>query len=302
VLDGAGRVAARLAGFAPQVRTVDLSSGALGQPPEDPAWLDGGEQELFQALVLGVRDFAAKNHLPHAFISLSGGVDSAVVAVIAAEAVGPERVTAVAIPSRYTDPRSTAAARDLALALGIGFEVVELEPLHAAAEAVLAHLSSAGGNTERGEVAAENVQARLRAMIVLGYVNARGGMLLNTSNKSEQALGYSTLYGDMAGTLCPIADVGKPGVYALARWINAERGNVIPAFVLERPPSAELRPGQVDPFDYDEVTPHLERLVSENRGDPALRRSEHKRWQMGVVLKVSDKSFGTGRLIPITRE
>ncbi len=209
------------------------------------------------------------------------------------EALGPERVTAVAIPSRYTDPRSTTCARELAQALGIHFRVVELEGLHAAAEATLGDLLE-GGTT------AENVQARLRAMVLMGFVNHDGGLLLNSSNKTELALGYGTLYGDMAGTLCPIGDVTKPEVVALAHWIDGARG-VIPRFVLERPPSAELKPDQVDPFDYPKVAPLLERLVQENRSDAAMRRAEHKRWQMGVILKVSEKSFGTGRLIPITR-
>jgi NAD+ synthase (glutamine-hydrolysing) len=181
----------------------------------------------------------------------------------------------------------------LAAALGIGFAVIELERLHATAEATLGDLLAKG-------TAAENVQARLRAMILMAFVNRHGGMLLNTSNKTELALGYSTIYGDMAGGLGPIADLTKPEVVALARWLDARRG-IIPPFVLERPPSAELRPDQVDPFDYPRVGPAMERLVRENRSDGALRRSEHKRWQMGVVLKVSPKAFGTGRLIPITR-
>jgi NAD+ synthase (glutamine-hydrolysing) len=131
-------------------------------------------------------------------------------------------------------------------------------------------------------------------------VNRSGGLLLNTSNKTELGLGYATIYGDMAGTLCPIADLTKPEVVALAHWLNAER-DVIPRFILERPPSAELRPEQVDPFDYSEVAPAMEELVQAHRSGLALRRSEHKRWQMGVILKVSEKAFGTGRLIPITR-
>jgi NAD+ synthase (glutamine-hydrolysing) len=171
--------------------------------------------------------------------------------------------------------------------------VVELERLHVAAEETLGDLLEAG-------TTAENVQARLRAMILMSFVNRYGGVLLNTSNKTELALGYGTLYGDMAGTLCPIADVTKPEVVALAHWISSVRG-VIPRFILERPPSAELKPDQVDPFDYPEVAPAMERFVQENLSNPALRRSEHKRWQMGVILKVSPKSFGTGRMIPITR-
>jgi NAD+ synthetase len=287
-LDGQGDVVAQLPAFEEAVRIVDLDEA----PPLPPAD-ENPEKELYQALVLGVRDFARKNGLARAFLGLSGGIDSAVVAIVAAEALGPERVTAVAIPSRYTDPRSTACARELAATLGIGFEVVELERLHAEAEATLGDLLSRG-------TAAENVQARLRAMILMAFVNRHGGQLLNTSNKTELALGYATIYGDMAGTLCPIADLTKPEVIALARWIDARRG-IIPPFVLERPPSAELRPDQVDPFDYPRVAPAMERLVRENRSDRALRHSEHKRWQMGVVLKVSPKAFGTGRLIPITR-
>ncbi len=283
-----GEVVAQLAGFEEAVQVVDLENDApVQRGGEDP------EGELFRALVLGVRDFAAKNRLERAFLGLSGGIDSALVACIAAEALGPDRVTVVAIPSRYTDPRSTACARQLAQALYIGFEVVELERVHAAAEASLGELLEEG-------TTAENVQARLRAMILMSYVNRYGGMLLNASNKTELALGYATLYGDMAGTLCPIADLTKPQVVSLASWINSARG-VMPAFTLERPPSAELRAGQIDPFDYPKIAPAMEQLVQANRSDADLRRSEHKRWQMGVVLKVSQKSFGSGRMIPITR-
>jgi len=134
----------------------------------------------------------------------------------------------------------------------------------------------------------------------MAFVNHHGGMLLNTSNKTELALGYSTLYGDMAGGLSPLGDVSKPQVVALAHWLN-DNGRPIPPFILERPPSAELRPDQVDPFDYPTIGPEMERLVALNRSDAALRRSEHKRWQMGVILKVSEKAFGTGRWMPITR-
>jgi len=250
-------------------------------------------EEIHHALVLGLRDFARKNGLQHAFIGLSGGIDSSVAAVIAAEALGAENVTGVAIPSRYTDPRSTEAARELASNLGISFEVVELETLHRAAESTLgARADGVGG---------ENLQARLRMMILMSCVNQRGGFLVNTSNKTELTLGYSTLYGDMAGAISPLGDVTKPEVYELARWINVGR-NVIPPFVLERAPSAELRPEQVDPFDYETLAPALEEMVLANESNPAMRASEHKRWQMGVVLKVSEKAFGSGRMMPITRK
>ncbi|MFL7795269.1 MAG: NAD(+) synthase [Anaerolineae bacterium] len=287
-IDPHGDVIAQLNGFEEDVQIVDLEENT---PIESEEAIP--EKEVYQALVLGVRDFFQKNQIERAFLGLSGGIDSALVATIAAEALGPSRVTAVAMPSRYTNPRSTTCARELARALGIGFETVGLEPLHAATEEALGDLIAGG-------TAAENVQARIRAMILMGFVNRYGGMLLNTSNKTELALGYGTVCGDTAGTLCPIADLTKPEVYALARWIESQRG-VIPQYTLERPPSAELKPDQVDPFDYDEVGPAMERLVQENRSNSILRRTENKRWQMGVILKISEKSFGTGRMIPITR-
>jgi NAD+ synthase (glutamine-hydrolysing) len=319
-LNANGDIHAQLPGFEEAVQVVDMDESRItncelrianyesrtknressNQHPASSIQLPASsiehpEEEVFRALVLGVRDFAQKNGLERAFLGLSGGVDSAVVAVIAAEALGPEHVTAVAIPSRYSDPRSTSSARELVEALGIGFEVVELEPLHAAGETALGDLLAHG-------TAAENAQARLRALVLMAFVNRDGGILLNTSNKTELTVGYSTLYGDMAGTLCPIADLTKPEIYALAQWIQETRGDIIPSFVIERPPSAELKPDQVDPFDYPKISPVLERLIRENRGNAAIRRSEHKRWHMGVVLKVSEKAFGTGRMIPITRK
>jgi NAD+ synthetase len=288
-LDGDGRVIASLPGFAEAVQVVDLAAAALVEETESRP-----EADLFEALVLGVRDFARKNGLERAFLGLSGGADSALAAVITAEALGPEQVTGVAIPSRYSDPRSTACARELAERLGMGFEVVEFEPLHRTAETTLDRWLGDG-------TTAENIQARLRAMILMALVNAEKGFLINTSNKTELALGYATLYGDMAGSLCPLADLTKPDVYRLARWLQAER-DIFPDFILERPPSAELRPYQVDPFDYDVVAPMMEELVLQNQSNGPLRRSEHKRWHMGVILKVSEKAFGTGRLIPITRK
>ncbi|MEE8356820.1 MAG: NAD(+) synthase, partial [Anaerolineales bacterium] len=134
----------------------------------------------------------------------------------------------------------------------------------------------------------------------MAMVNHQGGMLLNCYNKTELALGYSTIYGDMTGVLSPIGDLTKSGVYQLAKWIRIEFG-LIPEFILERAPTAELRPGQIDPFDYDQVSPAKEQLVMLNQSDSDLRRSEYKRWQMGVILRVTEKAFGRGRMIPITR-
>jgi len=294
VVGTGGEVIARLPRFREAVEVVDLETGG-GLAREM-----GSEEELFAALVLGVRDFVGKNGLRRVFLGLSGGVDSALVACLAAAALGPQAVTAIALPSRHTDPRSTAAARELAETLGIDFEEVPIEPLHAAAESVVAPLLDEEGTT------AENLQARLRALILTAYVNRRGGLLLNTSNKTELSLGYGTTYGDLAGTLSPIGDLPKPAVYALANWV-AEHRVPIPRFILERPPTAELRPEQVDPFDYPIVAPAVESLVQGQPTDGAdrwrrsLRAAEHKRWQHGVVLKVSERAFGTGRMVPITR-
>jgi NAD+ synthetase len=251
------------------------------------------DDELADALALGIRDFARKNGLGRAFLGLSGGIDSALALVLAVKALGAENVTGVAIPSRFSDPRSAELARELCENLGCAFDQVELESLHTAAEESLRHLAG-----EASGAMLENVQARLRMLVLMAYVNRFGGFLLNTSNKTELALGYSTLYGDMAGALCPLADLTKPQVYSLARRLG---GEVIPAYIFERPPSAELREEQVDPFDYDKVSPELEEIVQADGSHPALKRSEHKRWQFGIVLKVSERAFGSGRMIPVTK-
>lgn len=298
-VDAAGNVVAALPRFAEAVEVVDLEA----PDPRQVAPELGPEEEIFRGLVLGVRDFAGKNGLQRIFFGLSGGVDSALVALIAAQAIGAERVTALVLPSRHTDPRSTDSARELAAALGIGCEEVGIDPLYDTASASLAHLLGPDAGTTE-----ENLQARLRALILSAYVNRLGGLLLNTSNKTELSLGYGTLYGDLAGALSVIGDLTKPAVYTVARWAS-EHVAPIPPFILERPPSAELKPDQVDPFDYPRVAPVVEALV---QGQPAeaedldrwrrmLHAAEHKRWQHGVVLKVTEKSFGTGRMIPITR-
>lgn len=295
-----------LAGFEEEVRILTMDNGGRTVEGRKPMKV---EEELFHALVLGMRDFARKNGMKKACLGLSGGIDSSVAAAIAAEALGAENVVGVAIPSRFTDARSTESAKELARNLGIKFEQVQLEKMREAAEQVL-------GPERSGGVSGENIQARLRMIVLMSYVNSGGGFLINTGNKTELTVGYSTLCGDMAGAISPLGDLTKPEVYALAKWINSgwkveglqarmERsrnaGDVIPEFVMKRKPSAELREDQVDPFDYEKISPELEELVRANRSNAAMRASEHKRWQMGLVLKVSEKSFGRGRLMPIAR-
>lgn len=291
-MDGAGRLVARLPRFEEAVDIVDLHGAPIEEPTEDL-------ETLRQALVAGIRGFARKNGLRRAVLGLSGGVDSALVLVLACEALGPSRVTALALPSRFTDPRSTESAEALARHLGCRFEVQPIEPLHAAAEALL-------GPGPAGDTTLENVQARLRMLLLMARVNREGGMLLNTSNKTELALGYSTLYGDMAGALAPIGDLGKHTVYTLARHVGG-----IPDFILDRPPTAELRPDQVDPFDYARVGPEVDAGLARAAGLPGaalpeelarrLRAAEHKRWQGTIILKMSDAAIGSGRLMPVTR-
>ena len=291
VLDGD-----ELGRFEEDVRVVDLNTKGT----KDTKGLSV-EKELFNALVLGVRDFARKNGMKKAYLGLSGGIDSSVAAVIAAEALGAENVTGVAIPSRFTDARSTESARELAGNLGIKFEQVSLEKIHEASEQVL-------GPERSGGVPGENIQARLRMVILMSYVNSGGGFLINTSNKTELTLGYATLFGDMAGAVSPLGDVTKGEVVGLGKWVNSGLNvgrlkveGVIPEFVMTRKPTAELREGQVDPFDYDAVSPQMEAMVLADESNPMMRASEHKRWGMGVVLKVSGRAFGRGRMVPITR-
>jgi NAD+ synthase (glutamine-hydrolysing) len=326
VLDGKGRVVAQLPAFREAVEVLDVPLGR-GNPPASPVVRhpgepvagdatkdlspdgdslraaardpgpqndDGGDLgELHDAIVLGIRGFAEKNRLGRAVLGLSGGIDSALVARLAVDALGPDRVMAVALPSRHTDRASTDAARELASSLGIALEVVPLETLHQAAEGALGSLLD---RSPAGRLADENLQARLRMVVLMAHVNRHRGFLLNTSNKTEISLGYGTLYGDLAGALAPIADLTKLDVLALAHHLGG-----FPPFIVERAPTAELSPGQVDPFDYAVEAPRLESLVRAHRSDATLRRSEHKRGQFGVVLKVSETAFGSGRLVPITR-
>lgn len=312
-LDSHGRITHWLRSFAEAVQPIHQLHPVQSSATEIP---EETEEMLFDALVLGVRDFARKNRVRRAFLGLSGGVDSALVACIAAEALGPAAVTAIAMPSRHTDPRSTSEARRLAEALGIHWSEIPIDTLHRATEETLSNVL---GENAASDVARENIQARVRAMILMAHVNRFGGLLLNTSNKTELSLGYGTLYGDLAGDLSVIGDLTKTQVYALAR----RRRNTISSFILDRPPSAELRPEQVDPFDYPRVSPAVEAMVAgetasrdlreelqpDLRGDPdlpidcyrrMLRQSEHKRWQAPIVLKVSERAFGSGRMMPVT--
>ncbi len=317
-LSPTGETVLQLPRFAEAVTALPIASLHAGSSARRAATPEplSMEAELLSALTLGVRDFCRKNGTRRAFLGLSGGIDSALVLCIACRALGADAVTALSLPSHFNDPRSSQTAHELCRALGVRCEELSIDPLLSACQTGLAPLlAPEAGPAPAGDTTLENLQARLRALVLMAYVNRRGGILLNTSNKTELAVGYSTLYGDMAGALGVIADLTKPQVYALCQHINATATGPapIPAFILERPPSAELRPGQVDPFDYPVESPRIESLVAHSPPPPdappadlaryrrLLRAAEHKRWQFGIVLKVSERAFGSGRMVPVTR-
>ena len=307
-----GGLLGRAASFREDLLIVDTDS------PGRCEELDDEISRLAEALKLGLRDFVHKCSLRDVVLGLSGGIDSAVVATLAADALGPEHVLALAMPSRYSSDHSLADARTLASNLGIHLEEIGIEAVHHAFEQTLAARlanGSAGG-------ADENIQARVRGTIVMAYSNAFGHLALATGNKSELSTGYCTLYGDMAGGLAPIGDVLKTTVYELARWFNATAdAQRIPRSSIEKPPSAELKPNQTDQDKlppYDLLDQVLTRYVEEDRTaeqivaegfDPGLVEytirlvdgSEFKRKQAAPVLKVSPRAFGTGRRMPIAQ-
>ncbi len=296
---------------------------------EDDLWIDLEQEpppliverhvleDLHQALVIGVRDYFKKLGFQKACLGLSGGIDSAVVACLAAEALGADNVLAISMPSRYSSPESVRDAAQLAKHLGIAFREISIE---APFETYLSLLSPLF-ETRAPDMAEENLQARIRGMLLMAVSNKLGYIVLSTGNKSELAMGYSTLYGDMCGGLAVIGDVTKEQVYMLAHWINRHE-EIIPWYTLERPPSAELRPNQKDSDtlpDYaiiDHVLQayvedyHSPEWIAETFGYPLslvqslvkrIHDNEYKRRQGPPSLRVSEKAFATGRRFPIVQ-
>jgi NAD+ synthase (glutamine-hydrolysing) len=305
-----GEVIARGACFAEDLVVVDTAATAKSAalPCDDTA-------EIWQALVLGTRDYVRKCGFSKALVGLSGGIDSALVAAIAVEALGAENVVGVGMPTEYSSLGSIEDARGLAKNLGIRFELLPIHDVFAQFQKTLEPLFS---GTPFG-LAEENLQPRIRGTLLMALSNKFGALVLTTGNKSEMAVGYCTLYGDMVGALAVIGDVYKTRVYALSRYANRSR-EVIPRNTLEKPPSAELRPGQLDTDSlppYDVLDPVLEayverylsaeQIAKEQKLEAGLVRSvlklveqsEYKRQQAAPVLKVTQKSFGTGRRFPI---
>ena len=271
------------------------------------------EEMMYNALCLGVRDYFLKTGHADAVIGLSGGIDSSLVACIAADALGAEHVHGISLPSKFSSDHSREDARVLSENLGINYQTITIEDMVTVYETVLEPLFE---GKERN-TAEENIQARIRGNLLMALSNKFGWLVLSTGNKTELALGYCTLYGDMSGGLCVISDVSKTDVYALSRWVNQSASfHRIPESCLTKPPSAELAPDQVDPFDYEIVSPLVDAII-EKRESPAdlvangadktivnelyhrIRINEYKRRQAAPGLRVSSKAFGTGRRIPI---
>ena len=305
-----GGLLARGVAFMEDVKVVDI-----GGKEEKPVWA-GDEEQVFQALVLGTRDYLQKCGFQEVVLGLSGGIDSALVAVVAAEALGKDKVLGVAMPSRFSSAGSLADAEALAKRLGIRYKEIPIEDTFAAMLRSIAPAREgrSGGLTE------ENLQSRIRGMTLMAISNDSGRLLLTTGNKSEMAVGYCTLYGDMCGALAVIADVPKTLVYRISRWINRER-EIIPKNSIEKAPSAELRPDQKDQDSlppYEELDRILESYVvnegsiqgmvkkgiSKVLAEEMVRKidiSEYKRRQAAPGLKVTTKAFGVGRRIPLAQ-
>jgi len=311
--DRRGRVVGRGQSFREDFWTIDLPDGKAGIAPPEP-----DPSRIRRALVLALSDYAGKCGFRSAVLGLSGGIDSAVTAALAVEALGPDRVVGVAMPGPYSSPGSLADARDLARRLGIRLREISID---AVLDAYRATLGAALGPIER-TLTEENLQARIRGAILMALSNREGHLLLSTGNKSEIAVGYCTLYGDMAGGYALLSDIPKTLVYALASEINRDRP-AIPESSIEKEPSAELAPGQKDSDSlppYGVLDPLIEALVdrtlppaeaARRTGAPAalarqiaarIDRNEYKRRQMPPGPKVTGKAFGEGRRYPIAQK
>ena len=309
-INARGELIAQAASFEEDLVLVDpFSATAIVEPEDDDT------EAAYRALVLGTRDYVHKCGFRKALVALSGGIDSALVAAIAADALGKENVLGIGMPSPYSSPGSIEDSRQLAANLGIRFEIIGISGLFNEFTHALEPLFTGLAP----DITEENIQSRIRGNLLMALSNKFSSLVMTTGNKSEMAVGYCTLYGDMVGALAVIGDLVKTRVYAISRWINREH-EVIPRSTLEKPPSAELRPDQRDTDSlppYEVLDPILEAYVeryetpehiANANGFPLelvkqvvklVERSEYKRQQAAPVLKVTSKSFGMGRRFPI---
>ena len=331
VVDSDGSIIARAPQFEEGLMIIDLDVKVASSDPDliisDPPILKYKKliagvaprlddlAQIWQALVVGLRDYVAKNNFPSVVLGVSGGIDSAVVAAIAADAIGADRVHGIALPSKYSSDHSLSDAKALAMDIGLKYRIIEIEPM---VQSFISNLGLAG-------LAEENVQARVRGTTLMGLSNQEGHLVLATGNKSELAVGYSTLYGDAVGGYAPIKDLYKTQVWDLARWRNQQAINdgqtpPIPVNSINKEPSAELRPGQKDTDslpDYKVLDQLLHIYIDQDGGRPGaiaagfdaalvdrviqlVDRAEYKRRQYPPGTKISGKAFGKDRRLPIT--
>jgi NAD+ synthase (glutamine-hydrolysing) len=316
VLDAAGRATWRAPAFSEGLFPIDFAVDANVAPiPGEIAPELSEAESVYAALVLGVRDYVRKNRFAGAVIGLSGGIDSALTLCIAVDALGADRVEAVLMPSRYTAAMSVEDARAQAQALGVSYRVIPIEPVF---QSFLAALREEFRGL-KPDATEENIQARVRGVLLMAISNKTGKMVITTGNKSEMSVGYATLYGDMAGGFAAIKDVPKTLVYRVAAMRN-RRGAVIPQRVFDRPPSAELAPDQKDTDSlppYEILDPILERYVERDQSaeeivaagfeEAVVRRvlamidrNEYKRRQAAPGVRITPRAFGRDRRYPIT--
>ena len=306
-----GQLIAQGKSFEEEIVMVDLS---LNKPMN--LKVVQREEKIYNALVLGVKDYFKKTNHSEAVIGLSGGIDSSLTASIAVDALSKENVHGVSMPSKFSSQHSKDDAKLLSENLGVDYRTISIESIVSSFEQSL----KASYNGSESGVAEENIQARARGSIIMALSNKFNWLVLSTGNKTELAMGYCTLYGDMNGGLAVISDLSKTDVYALSKWVNKNAGfERIPLSSIEKPPSAELRPEQVDPFDYDVVSPLVSYLIDDEKSpselikegaDPELvkdisnriRINEYKRRQAAPGLKVTSKAFGMGRRVPIINQ
>lgn len=326
VMDAKGKVTAHLGAFEEKIAVSTFRKTPAGWQPDlaDIAAAESDEEATYQALMLGLRDYVGKNGFPGVVLGMSGGIDSALVAAIAVDALGADRVMTVMMPSPYTSKESLEDAQKAAKLLGCDYKIIPIEQAMGVLGASLKdHVK--GHNTDLMD---QNIQSRLRGILLMGLSNSHGHMVLATGNKSEMATGYATLYGDMCGGLAPIKDVYKTFVFRLCRWRNLQRpkgalgpaGFVMPERIITRPPTAELKPNQVDQDTlppYEQLDDILQGLIEKElsvaqivaRGHHEaivrkvlrmLRVSEYKRTQSPPGLKITARAFGRDRRYPIT--